>query len=184
MSNFTSIYVEHFLDQNEGHVRQRNRNLANPCEAYNHLLSTTISTIKSTISMVSDSNLSAKNYVEYLTIMNKEKENMINNIVEDNKYNATFITPVFNDLDKNSNESKYFQFAKSTYNKVQAGKLPMMNLNEDALLAYNLYRIVDTVTKTAFAWDKETKEISLNEESKFVSDFLETYSDSDPINED
>ena len=177
MRNFTRLYVEHYLNQNERFVLSKNKSISNPHEAYCHLLTTTITSIKDNIAFVSDAEPKCENYTAYLTFISQMKQNMINTIVSHNKFSRTFNTPKFTEYDKTATETKYYQFAKTTYAKVQEEKVAITKLNDDALLAYNLFHIVSHVTKAAFTWDEETQIVGLNENSKFVAEYLDLIAD-------
>lgn len=177
MRNFTRMYVEHYLNQNERFVLSKNKSLSNPHEAYSHLLSTVITTIKDNVAFVSDAEPKCENYTTYLTFISQMKQNMINSIVNHNKFNRTITAPKFSEYDKSSTETKYYQFAKATYAKVQEEKVAITKLNDDALLAYNLFHIVSHVTKAAFTWDEESQLVGLNSNSKFVADYYDLLED-------
>lgn len=171
--NFIRTYVEHYIGQSQRRVESRNKTMKNPTQAYDHLLSTTMTSIVNRISFTADG-FKCPSLQEFLRYREAAKARIIDDIVRDNQFTSTFVDPKFEEYDKTKPESKYYQFAKSTFQKVNSGKLALTNLNDDALLAYNLYRIADRVTEISFVWLDES-EITLNEKCKFVQDYHEYF---------
>ena len=171
--NFIRTYVEYYIGQSQRHVETRNKSLQNPKQAYDHLLSTTMISIVNRISFTSEG-FKCPSQEKFLEYREAAKARIIDDIVRDNQFSSTFVDPKFAEYDKTKNESKYYQFAKSTFDKVNSGELCLKSINDDALLAYNLYRIADRVTEISFVWENESK-IVLNEKCKFVQDYHEYF---------
>lgn len=180
--NFIRTYVEYYIGQSQRHVEARNKALKNPRQAFDHLLSTTMTSIVNRISFTADG-FKCPSAQEFLKYREAAKARIIDDIVRDNQYTSTFVDPKFEEYDKSKPESKYYQFAKSTFEKINGEKLALRNLNDDAILAYNLYRIADRVTQMAFNWSKDG-EITLNEKCKFVQDYHEYFEAKLPSSED
>ena len=171
--NFIRTYVEYYIGQSQRHVETRNKSLQNPKQAFDHLLSTTMISIVNRISFTAEG-FKCPSKEKFLEYREAAKARIIDDIVRDNQFSSTFVDPKFEEYDKTKAESKYYQFAKSTFQKVYSGELALKSINDDALLAFNLYRIADRVTQISFVWENES-EIALNEKCKFVQDYHEYF---------
>ena len=96
---------------------------------------------------------------------------MIENIYKNNIYNNNLRIPKFDSYDHALDECKYYQYAKDTYKKVVSGKTPIVDLNNDAFLAYTLYNIANIVINNAF--EIKDKNLILSENSQIIKDYTE-----------
>lgn len=174
--HFTRTIVEHYLGQSEDHIISKNRNLSNPRMAYDHLIATTITAIRSRIFAVGNCNQKCNNLAEFTEFVETVKIDLVYDIISNNQNTNTFINPSFENFDQTKG-NKYYQFAKDTFVKVESGELPLYNLNKDALLAYNIYRITDHSMKSALILD-EKNYVAIDEDSKYVKDYNEYMAES------
>ena len=170
--SYTNTQVNFHLDICEGIVLSKNKGkIENPAQAYDHLISTTIMSVRGLIGYVLNNEPRCNGQVEFSKVVKDLRERFIDSIVQSNSYTSTFKIPKFEGYDRKLSESRYYQFAKITFKKVASGDVSLMDLNSEALLAYNIYELSNKVIYKAFEV-KENK-LVVNEENEFVKDYKE-----------
>ena len=170
--SYTSKQVNIHLEICEGSVIAKNKGkIEQPSMAYEHLISTVTTSIRGLIGYVSTTEPRCNGQVEFSKVVKDLRERFIVNIVQSNSYTNTFKTPKFAGYDKKLSESRYYQFAKITFKKVASGEAPLVDLNNDALLAYKLYELSNKVIYKAF--EVKNNKLVINEENEFVVDYKE-----------
>ena len=170
--SYTNKQVNLHLEICEGSVLSKNKGkVEKPSMAYDHLISTVITSIRGLIGYVLTTEPRCNGQVEFSKLVKDLREKFIDNIVQSNSYTATFKTPKFEGYDRKLSESRYYQFAKITFKKVATGEVPLVELNNDALLAYKLYELSNKVIYKAF--EVKDNKLVVNEENEFVVDYKE-----------
>lgn len=168
-NNFTINLVDNQLTPNADYIASRNRTLKKPFQAYDHLVSTTVNTIRFVISYVLNTTPKCSNEVEYYQQIKKIRCMFINDIVEKNSYTKTLNIPKFDTYNSKLKESRYYQYAKETFRKVTSGETPILDLNGDAMLAFYLYELSNKVIYSAFVVND--KKLEVNEKCPLVEDY-------------
>ncbi len=170
--SYTNKQVNLHLEICEGTVLSKNKGkVEKPSMAYDHLISTVITSIRGLIGYVSTNEPRCNGQVEFSKVVKNLRERFIDNIVQSNSYTSTFKTPKFEGYDRKLSESKYYQFAKITFKKVASGEVPLVDLNNDALLAYKLYELSNNVIYKAF--EVKNNKLIINDQNEFVIDYKE-----------
>lgn len=171
MKDYTKNLIKNKLYPLYPHIIAINNNLNDPESAFYHLISTTYSSIMQTINYVEEKKIHLYAELEYYYQINYLRHDIIENIYKKNIYNNNLRIPKFDSYDHALKECKYYQYAKETYKKVVSGKTPIVELNNDAFLAYTLYNIANIVINNAF--EIKDKNLILSENSQIIKDYTE-----------
>lgn len=148
-------------------------------KAFDHFLCSVTNAIAYTINYTENQNFYVNKPTDYLKFAAEARKVFFNEYFSYNKHINTISKDSYKNIKTKGDESKPFAFAKDTYNKITNSVLSLKDLNDDALLAYQMYNITTRMVYNVCTIDENNHYVRVNEESDFVKNYRDYMNRSD-----
>ena len=141
-------------------------------KAYDHFISSIENSIYSVIGFTENTNFKVEKPIDYLAFVAKARKVFIDSALNYNQYTSTFNTDAVKGYKPKAGESRYFAFAKDTFDKISSSKLTLKDLNDDALLAYGIYSVANKQIYATTIIDENEHIVTVQKDNYFVKDYI------------